>query len=299
MSARSLILAAPLLLAACNTITAPTPLADAGRGQRTWAAACADNDGWDKPGPPFRIYGHTYYVGTCGITALLVVGPEGHTLIDSGTDEGAEVVLANIRALGLDPKDVKTILMSHEHFDHVGGMARLQAATGATIVTSAAGAEVLRSGTPHAADPQAASGHPSFAPVTGKIELAREDRQVRARFSPLFTPGHSPGAMSWWWHEVENGEWLTMNYIDSLSAISADAYRFSDHPDYVMKYRASLGRVAAMGCGLLLTPHPSASDMRKRILAGGLREDRTHCARYAAERLGQLENRLAAEAAGG
>lgn len=296
MSARSLILAAPLVLAACTTITAPTPLADAGRGQRAWAAACADNDGWDKPGPPFRIYGHTYYVGTCGITALLVAGPEGHTLIDSATDKGAQIVLANIRALGFDPKDVKTILMSHEHFDHVGGMARLQAETGATIVASAVAAQVLRGGTPDAADPQAASGHPPFAPVTGKIELAHEDRQVLARFSPLFTPGHSPGAMSWWWHDVEDGEWLTLNYIDSLSAIGAVSYRFSDHPEYVTKYRGGLARVATMGCGLLLTPHPSASDMRKRILAGALREDRTQCAGYAARRLAQLEERLASEA---
>src|SRR5690606_33781549 len=117
-----------------------------------WAAACEDFDEWDKPGPPFRIFGNTYYVGTCGIASILVVSPDGHALVDSGTDEGAKVVLANIRKHGFDPRDVKVLLTSHEHFDHVGGIARLQAATGATIVTTPEAAAVLRSGKPSADD---------------------------------------------------------------------------------------------------------------------------------------------------
>ena len=121
MSARLMFAAGLALVAGCATAR-PAPLADAGAGQRAWAAACEDFDEWDKPGPPFRIYGRTYYVGTCGISALLIVGPDGHTVIDSGTDEGAKAVLANIRALGFDPRDVKTLLTSHEHFDHVGGI---------------------------------------------------------------------------------------------------------------------------------------------------------------------------------
>ena len=96
MSAR--ILGALTLLAGCATAPAAAPLADASAGQKAWAAACEDFDDWDKPGPPFRIYGNTYYVGTCGITALLIVDPDGHTVIDSGTDEGAKVVLAKLEA---------------------------------------------------------------------------------------------------------------------------------------------------------------------------------------------------------
>src|SRR5687767_13958728 len=119
------------LLAGCTT-SQPVPLADAGPAQKAWSAACADLDEWDNPSQAFRVYGNTYYVGTCGITALLVTGANGHVLIDSGTDAGAQVVFANIAALGFNPGDVDFILMSHEHFDHVGGMARLQEATGAT-----------------------------------------------------------------------------------------------------------------------------------------------------------------------
>jgi len=292
----------PLLLAGCATAQTATPMADARPSQRAWAAACADNDGWDKPGPPFRIYGNTYYVGTCGITALLVVGPEGHTLIDSGTEKGAEVVLANIRALGFDPKDVATILMSHEHFDHVGGMARVQAATGAVIVTTHPAATALRSGKPGADDPQANSGHPSFAPVTGKIVVLDDERPQLIgdrEFVPLFTPGHTPGAMSWRWRECEGEVCKSLVYVDSLNPISAGGYRFSDRPELVAAFRKGIAAVAAADCDIVIAPHPAAVRLRDRLLGDRPLVDRDGCRAFAATATERLDKRLAAEADGG
>src|SRR3990170_5693986 len=85
-----------------------------------FAAACKDWDEWDKPAPPVRIHGNTYLVGTCGISAILVTGSDGHILIDSGTEAGADLVADNIRRLGFKLGDVKYLLHSHEHLDHVG-----------------------------------------------------------------------------------------------------------------------------------------------------------------------------------
>ena len=65
-----------------------------------WAAECGDSTDWDKPAPPVRIHGNTYLVGTCGISSILITGDEGHVLIDGGTEQGAELIAANIRALG-------------------------------------------------------------------------------------------------------------------------------------------------------------------------------------------------------
>ena len=62
---------------------------------------------WDQPAPPVRIHGNTYLVGTCGISAILVTGSDGHVLIDGGTEKGADVVAANIRQLGFRLRDVK------------------------------------------------------------------------------------------------------------------------------------------------------------------------------------------------
>nr|WP_219860712.1 subclass B3 metallo-beta-lactamase B3SU1-1 [uncultured bacterium]QWJ89341.1 subclass B3 metallo-beta-lactamase B3SU1-1 [uncultured bacterium] len=303
MSAR--LLFAPLLialLAGCATPLSGPAVTDAEPGQRAWAQSCEAMDEWDKPGPPFRIYGSTYYVGTCGITALLIAGPEGHTLIDTGTDKGAEVVLANIHALGFEPRDVKTILMSHEHFDHVGGMARLQDATGAAVVTTPAAAAVLRSGKPGGGDPQAASGHPDFPPVTGIIEELHDDRARKfggTEFRPMFTPGHTPGAMSWSWRACEGEGCKSIVYVDSLNPISADGYRFSDHPELVAAFRKGIAAIAAADCDIVIAPHPVAVQWRDRLLGERALIDRDGCRAFAATASERLDKRLAREAAGG
>ena len=304
MSARFAAAAMAVLLAGCTTAAAPSPapLADAGAGQKAWAAACEDFDEWDKPGPPFRLYGRTYYVGTCGISALLVVGPDGHTLIDSGTDEGAKIVLANIRALGFDPKDVKTLLMSHEHYDHVGGMARLQAETGATIVATPAAAKVLRSGVTDPADPQAGSDHPPFPPVTGRIVTIDRSAPTTSggrTFRLIGTPGHTLGAMSWAWSDCEDGTCRSIVYVDSLNPISADGYRFSDHPQLVAGFRAGAAEVAAADCDIVVAPHPGAVGLRARLLGDKPLIETAGCKAFAATATDRLDKRLAREAAGG
>jgi metallo-beta-lactamase class B len=301
MSAK-LAFASVALLAGCAALPAAAPLTDASASQRAWAATCEDSDGWDEPGPPYRVYGRTYYVGTCGISSLLVVSPEGHALIDSGTDKGAQIVLANIRALGFDPKDVAILLMSHEHFDHVGGMARLQEATGATIVATPQAAAVLRSGKPGRDDPQANSGHPVFPPVTGPIiELERGEPQLigDTAFTPIATPGHTPGALTWTWRECEGDECKSIAYVDSLNPISSDGYRFSDHPAYLAAFRAGLASVEALDCDIVIAPHPSAAHMRERLLGEAPLIDRNGCKAYVASVRGRLEKRLATERDGG
>ena len=114
---------------------ASTTAAD--NGGASWARQCTGWDDWDKPGPPFRLFGNAYYVGTCGISAILIAGSEGHILIDGGTAAGASVIAANIDKLGFRLSDIQLLLHSHEHFDHVGGLAELQKASGAKVMASA------------------------------------------------------------------------------------------------------------------------------------------------------------------
>ena len=298
MSVKFPLLACAALLAGCASMPSAIPLADAGASQRAWAAACGDSDDWDKAGPPFRVSGNTYYVGTCGITSLLVVRPGGMTLIDSGTDEGAKTVLANIRTLGFDPRKVRALLMTHEHFDHVGGMARLQAATGATIYTTGPAAVTLRSGLPNPDDPQAHSGHPQFPPVTGRIErldVPNGPLVLAGGLRPMFTPGHTLGATSWTWQECEQGDCKTIVYADSLNPISSDGYRFTDHPDLLRAFRGGLIAVGGAKCDIVLAPHPSAVSLRKWVSGAAPLIDPAGCRDYALSVSKRLDDRLAKE----
>jgi len=263
-----------------------------------WAATCKDWDEWDKPAPPVRIHANTYLVGTCGISAILVTGDEGHVLIDAGTEKGAERIAANIRQLGFKLSDIKYLLMSHEHIDHVGGMARLQQLTGATLVASRPAEKVLNTGVPSTDDPQAGMHKPFPAASAGRV--VKDGDAVRLgnlMLTAMTTPGHTPGALSWRWESCDGAVCRSMVYADSLSAVGRDDYRFSDHPAYLAAYRASIAKIAASRCEILLTPHPSASAMRDRMTGKQPLFDPAGCRNYAAELTKRLDERLAKEAA--
>lgn len=273
---------------------AKAPINEAGP---RWAAACKEQDEWDTPAPPVRLHGNSYLVGTCGISAILVTGDDGHVLIDAGTEAGADLVAANIRKLGFKLSDVRFLLHSHEHVDHVGGMARLQQLTGATLVASAPAAAVFATGIPATDDPQAGA-LPPFPPANVGRVIA-DGGTVRfgnLSLTAIATPGHTKGALSWRWESCDGGVCRTMVYADSLSAVSRDGYRFSDHPALIATFRSSIAKIAASRCEILVTPHPSASGMRARIGAGKPLLDTAACGAFAADRIKALDERLAKEA---
>ena len=264
-----------------------------------WALACKDSDDWNKAAPPVRIHANTYMVGTCGISSILITGTEGHVLIDGGTEEGADLIAGNIRRLGFKVEDVRFILHSHEHFDHVGGVAKLQRMSGATLVASAAAAKVFATGAASADDPQAGM-HKPFAPANvGRI--VRDGEEVRLgniMLTAMATPGHTAGALSWRWVSCDGGVCRTIVYADSLSPVSRDDYKFSAHPQYLAAYRAAIAKIAVSPCEILVTPHPSASGMKERFALGEPLLDANACKTFAADRTKALDERLAKEAAG-
>jgi metallo-beta-lactamase class B len=262
-----------------------------------FASQCKDWDDYDKPAPPVRIFGNTYLVGTCGISSILITDPAGYILIDGGTEKDADLIADNIHKLGFRLSDVKILLHSHEHFDHIGGLASLQRMTGAQLYASAEATPVLDSGTAGDGDPQKGI-NPSF-PAAHVDHRVRDGEQVRIGNTVLIaaaTPGHTPGALTWHWGSCQNGVCRQIVYADSLTPVSSKTYRFSDHPAYLAAYRASIAKVAALHCDILLTPHPSASNMIKRLAKGEELDDPNACRDYAAGLTKQLDERLAKEA---
>lgn len=301
---RSGLFVAALLLGACGAATATpakVPPAEDARFSEDIARfgkVCENFDDWDKPTPPFHIHGDTWYVGTCGITALLIRGEDGAVLIDTGTAKGSEAIAANIASLGVKLSEVKAILGSHEHFDHVGGLARLQGLTGAPVLVGVGAVDVIRTGKVDPRDPQLGQLE-EMAPVNGTVRAIADGEVVRVpglEITAIATHGHTIGAMSWQWESCDTNGCFTIVYADSLSPISADAYRFTDHPKYVAMFRKGIARLRALDCVFLLTPHPSASDMIVRARTGALEGGMT-CAQYADSKTKALDDRLAKEAA--
>ena len=205
---------------------------------------------------------------------------------------------ANIRRLGFQLGDVKYLLHSHEHADHVGGMARMQQLTGGEVIASPAAAAAFRTGLVAEDDPQRGTIDPvPRVPVARTIRDGETVRLGSIQLTAHATPGHTAGALSWSWVSCDGGVCRTFVFADSLSPVSRDDYRFTDHPALVAAFRSSIAKVAALDCDILLTPHPSASNMAARFAGSAPLFDPKGCADYAAAKTKQLDERLAKEAA--
>lgn len=301
MFARAVAAAALLLTAACAGPAAGT-VALRGNDARSQGAAlaeaCAGRDGWSDPAPPARLFGNSHFVGTCGITVLLVTSPQGHVLIDGATAQAVPAILANVRALGFDPRDIRAIVGSHEHLDHMGGFAALKAATGAEVMVREPARLAAEAGVVDAADPQygVIAG---MAPVTvDRIVADGEEIAIGSlRLTAHATPGHTDGGTSWTWRSCEGPNCATLAYVDSLTAVSAEAYRFADHPERVAPFRSTFARVSRLPCDILVTPHPGSSTLFRRMRGDQPLIDRDACRRLVHGAAARLDARLAEERA--
>lgn len=260
--------------------------------------ACKPGSDWNTPAPPRRLYGNVWFVGTCGLSSVLVTGDRGHILLDGGTERSAPLIEANIRRLGFRLKDVRYLLNSHGHFDHAGGFARLQRDTGATVVARGDDAAAIENGRGTRTDPQFLSADP-FAPVANVHRIADGETLALGTLALTAhaTPGHTPGGTSWTWSACEGTRCVNVVYADSLTAYTDDEYRYSDQAEVLSTLRASIAAVAALPCELLITPHPDASLLWERTGAGAKSPllDDTACRRYGERSTAFLEKRLAKE----
>jgi metallo-beta-lactamase class B len=233
-------------------------------------AAADSHPDWRQPQAPQRIYGNTWYVGSRGLSAILITSPQRHVLIDGTLPENAPMIEANIRALGFHLRDVKLILNSHAHGDHAGAIAALARDSGAEVAARAAQADALRAGGSDPNDPQYGSA-PLFPPVKA-VRVIGDDATVHVGSLAIQahpTPGHTPGSTTWTWTSCDDSRCLHMVYADSLTLLAADGYRFSDpaHPERLENFRRALTMLSSLPCDILLTPHPEASDFWPRMAA--------------------------------
>ena len=94
---------------------------------------------------PFRIIGNIYWVGG-EYGSYLITTPQGHILHDTGTSAMHDVIVSNVKKLGFDVKDVKIMISSHAHFDHVQGHGAMKQVTGAQVVALGGDAVALEAG---------------------------------------------------------------------------------------------------------------------------------------------------------
>ncbi|HEY0710039.1 MAG TPA: subclass B3 metallo-beta-lactamase [Polyangia bacterium] len=238
-------------------------------------SACAGNRGipasmlgWNRPFPAFKIAGNVHYVGTEKMAIFLITTPQGHILLDSGFEAKVPQLKASVESLGFRFEDIKILLASHAHIDHVQGHAEVRKLTGAKVYASAEDAEVIRTGGKNEwAYGDAFSWTP--CPVD---EIVRDGQRIDLGGTTLvarFTPGHTRGATTW-----------TMNVSDpALSKKSSLAVVFFSsasvppgaklvdnpaYPDAVAAYKKSFARWKALPCDVFLGSHSEFFDLARK-----------------------------------
>jgi metallo-beta-lactamase class B len=298
-------LLAKLMLATVATMAAGTVQAKTPAPVQDKPVNCDNCKEWNAPVKPFNIYGNSWYVGTAGLSAVLVTSPQGHILLDGALPQSAPLIIANIKALGFRIEDVKVILNSHAHWDHAGGIATLQRASGATVMASASGALGLQSGTNGKDDPQYQANPVVHVAKVAKVKVVGEGDTVKV--GPLvltahMTPGHTPGGTTWTWTSCEDARCLNVVYADSLNPYASGDFAYTGKggtPDISASFEASIAKVAALPCDIIVPVHPGTTDVlgkaAKRSGTDNPLIDANACRAYAAEAGGLLAKRLAKE----
>ena len=247
---------------------------------------------------PVKVFGNTHYVGTAGLSSVLVTSERGHILLDGGLPQSAEIIDRNIRVLGFRIQDVELIVSSHAHYDHAGGIHALQVASGARVAASRGTADALNRGDETPDDPQYGFGRAATEfPSVRKVHVVTDGETLRV--GPLaitahLTPGHTPGSTTWTWKSCEGSNCLDVVYADSLNAISAPGFRYSAEPARVALFKKSIATVASLPCDIVISVHPDLTGFLQKlkeknfVAPGGCRD-------YAANATRMLDARLAGE----
>ena len=157
-------------------------------------ALCAQTaPDWTEPFAPFRIAGNLYYIGTVGLASYLIVTPQGNILINSDLEANVPMLEASIEKLGFKFKDTKILLISHAHWDHCAGSAKIKQLTHAKYMVMDADAPEIEAGGKGNFQYDTPS---SRYPATKVDRILRDGDKVELGGSTLvahLTPGHTKG----------------------------------------------------------------------------------------------------------
>lgn len=224
---------------------------------------------WAKPYAPFRIAGNLYYVGTYDLACYLITTPQGYILINTGLAASVTQIKENIKALGLKYADIKILLTTQAHYDHMGAMAAIKKQTGAQLMVHEKEAEVLKDGG-HSDYALGGKGS-SFEPVTPDRLLQGGDtiQLGNMKLKLLHHPGHTKGSSSFLF-TVNEGQRSYQVLIANMPTIVTDK-RFdaiSNYPEIKNDYAYTLKAMKNISFDLWLASHASQFKLHSKHKPG-------------------------------
>jgi metallo-beta-lactamase class B len=215
---------------------------------------------WSRPTRPFHVAGPIYYVGSEGITVFLIQTRAGLILLDGGLEENVPLVERNIAALGFRLRDVKLMIATHAHYDHVAALAGLKRDTGAAFASSPGDRRAYETGTPPSETNYGVIRFPALK-VDRMLADGRPVTLGGVSMTPVFTPGHTPGCTSWTMRVTEVDRPLDVVFLCSLTVAGNKLVGNKGYPGIVADYRRTFARVRRLRADVVLPGHSEQADI--------------------------------------
>ena len=236
-------------------------------GFRSWRQGTIN--GGQKYAEPFRIAGNFYYVGANDIAAFLITGPKGHVLIDGGYPGTPPLIMKSIKQLGFNIQDVKVLLNSEPHYDHAGGLAELQKASGAELWASEVSAESMESG---------GDDEDNILPIrmlnwigVTRYPSPHVDHRFKdgdtIRLGPIeivarITPGHTRGCTSYSFPVQDSGR--TLHVVSACSLVRMGAMSY---PSQKADFEYSFKTLRSIPADIWVTSHARLFGRYRKFVA--------------------------------
>jgi metallo-beta-lactamase class B len=209
----------------------------------------------DTAFPPHKMIGNLYYVGTRSLASFLIATPDGHILINSDYERNVPTIRASIEQLGLKYADIKIVLGSHAHADHMEGDALVKQQTGATVMAMAEDVPALEKMTP--------GGKPH--PIDKVLHDGDEVKLGGMTLVAHLTPGHTRGCTTWTFNVQDGGRSYEALIIGSVGVNPGmKLVNNPDAPQIAEEFGRAFAKLRSLHPDIPLGSHPGMYGMAEK-----------------------------------
>lgn len=212
-------------------------------------------DQFNKQFPPHKVIGNIYYIGSESLSSFLFVTPQGNILLNSCFEATVPVIRSSVEKLGFKFTDIKILLGSHAHADHMQGDALVKQLTGAQVMAMEqdvpALMKIMPEGKPHPLD---RTLHDGDDVTLGGTTLTAH-----------LTAGHTRGCTTWTTKVEDGGKMYDVVIIGSVGV--NPGYQLVNNkevPDIAGEYMRSFKLLRSLPCDVPLGSHPSMYNMQAK-----------------------------------
>ncbi len=232
------------------------------------AAQPAPTAGTDylAPFPAHHVIGNVYFVGSKGLGIYLVSTPQGQILINAGLEESVPMIRQSVEKLGFRWSDIKILLISHAHFDHDAGAARIKKLTGAKYMVMEPDVAVVESG---GAEDFFYAHTPGMLYPAAKVDRVLHDGDTVSLGDTVLTahltPGHTKGCTTWTMKVHEGGKSYDLVIVGSPNV--NEGYKLVNnaaYPQIARDFKKTFSVLRSLPCDVFLGAHGNYYGMESK-----------------------------------